>query len=78
VAVGITRETIHPEKRNTMKTTQDAIGRTIQIIGVITPTTLEQDAAEMRRIWTAQGLRKDPPYQRGDVLLARGGCKRRK
>jgi hypothetical protein len=61
-----------------MKTTQDPIGRTTRIIGAIHPTTPEQDAAEMRRLWAAQGLRKDPPYQRGDVLLARGGCKRRK
>ena len=40
----------------------------------ITPSTPEEDAAEMRRLWKAEGLRKDKPYGKNDQLLASGGC----
>jgi hypothetical protein len=38
------------------------------------PSTPEEDAAEMRRVWKAQALRKDKPYGKNDKLLASGGC----
>ena len=44
--------------------------RTMKLI----PSTPEEDAAEMRRCWTAAGLRKDKPYGKNDQLLASGGC----
>jgi hypothetical protein len=37
------------------------------------PSTPEEDAAEMRRLWKVQGLRKDKPYGKNDQLLASGG-----
>lgn len=41
----------------------------------IIPTTPEEDAAEMRRLWIAQGKRKDRPYTAKSQLLASGGEK---
>ena len=40
----------------------------------IIPSTPEEDAAEMRRVWRAQGLSKMKPYGKNDQLLAIGGC----
>jgi len=39
----------------------------------IIPTTPEEDFAEMRRLWIAQGKRKDPPYTEKSRLKASGG-----
>lgn len=39
----------------------------------IIPTTPEEDFAEMRRLWIAQGKRKDPPYTAKSRLKASGG-----
>lgn len=40
----------------------------------VTPSTPEEDVAEMRRLWKADGVRKDKPYGKNDKLLASGGC----
>jgi hypothetical protein len=42
----------------------------------IIASTPEEDAAEMRRLWNAQGLSKQKPYGKNDKLLASGGCVR--
>jgi len=39
----------------------------------IIPSTIEEDFAEMRRLWLAQGKRKDPPYTSNSRLKASGG-----
>jgi len=39
----------------------------------IIQSTPEEDFAEMRRLWIAQGKRKDPPYTAKSRLKASGG-----
>jgi len=39
----------------------------------IIQSTPKEDFAEMRRLWIAQGKRKDPPYTSSSRLKASGG-----
>ena len=56
-----------------LKSEQDAIGRTVKIIGRIIPTTPEEERLEMLRMWNADAKSKAKPYTTESVLRARGG-----
>ena len=65
------RETPRNKPMKTMKIEQDAIGRTIRIIGTIMPSTPEEDRLEMLRLWdNPRGVTYDPRQ----ALRASGGA----